>query len=338
MKPYLHNAWYVAAWEQEIEGHSILTRTLLDVPRIIYRKVDRSGYVMLEDRCPHRFAPLHMGTRHGDAIACRYHGLQFGPTGSCEHNPFAQTLPTHARVASTSTVARHGLIWFWPGDPGKADPSSIPDFSFLDGQDVWCRRSIINGNFELLVDNLMDLSHVDYLHKKTFNTTGTHAESRHEVRNGDNLTLWNTWHIPRVRKFPVLESCFPDDDPIDQFSEMRWDPPACMMLRIHWMPAGTTVRDARFVMANPHIITPETSTSSHYFWTCAPDAASEALARAVFEGEDKPMIEAVQAQMGDADFWDLKPMILKGDVGAVRARRRLAKLIREERGESDVAE
>ena len=316
----------------------MLKRTLLDVPRIVYRKVDGSGYVVLEDRCPHRFAPLSMGQRNGDSVACLYHGLEFGPGGNCVHNPFSGQLPAQPCIDSPPVIARHGLIWFWPGDPEKANPATIPDFSFLDGQDVWRRHSHFKGQFELLVDNLMDLSHVEFLHRKTFNTTGTHAESRHEVRDGEGETLWNTWLIPRVRKFPVLEPQFPDDDPIDQFTEMRWDAPASMMVRISWLPGGGRAEEQRFQMINPHIITPETAATSHYFWTCFPDAESEKLARAVFDDEDGPMIEAVQSRMAGADFWDLKPMVLKGDVGAIRARRRLLKLKRQEAGEQGVGE
>ena len=334
MSAYLRNAWYVAAWEHEIEGDALLARTLLDVRRVIYRRRDGAGYVMLADRCPHRFAPLSMGERKGDAIACRYHGLEFGAGGRCTHNPFSSApLPPHGVIDSPPIVAKHGLLWFWPGEPTLADAAKIPDFSFLDGQDVWRRSSHIRGNYELLVDNLMDLSHVDFLHRETFNTTGTHHESRHEVRDGEGDAIWNTWLIPRVRKFPVLEPHFQGDAPIDQYTEMRWHAPASMALRICWMPGGASIEQARHSIVNPHIITPETATSSHYFWSCDPDAASEAMARAVFEKEDGPMIEAVQAAMGETDFWAMKPMILKGDVGAVRARRRLMRLRRMEAGE-----
>ena len=84
-------------------------------------------------------------------------------------------------------------------------------------------------------------------------------------------------------------------------------------------------------MQNPHIVTPETETTSHYFWTCEPNDAAEAFARRVFESEDGPMIEAIQAEMGGTDFWEMQPMILKGDVGAVRARRRLLRLRQQEK-------
>ncbi len=329
---YVRNAWYVAAWEQEIEGDAVLKRTLLDVRRILYRTGDGSGYILLQDRCPHRFAPLSMGERKGDAIACAYHGLEFGAGGRCTHNPFSGTLPGHAVIDSPVVLARHGLVWFWPGDPALADPAAIPDFSFLEGQDVWRRRSHFAGDYELLADNLMDLSHVDYLHRRTFDTAGTHHRSTHTVSDGEGGALWNTWRIPEVRRFPVLEPHFADEAPIDQLTEMRWNAPASMMLRISWLPGGGSERDARYTMVNPHIITPETRTTSHYFWTCAPDAESEAFARAVFEGEDGPMIEAVQGEMGSSDFWAMKPMILKGDVGAVRARRRLIRLRHAEAG------
>ncbi len=330
MQDYLRNAWYAAAWELEIEGSAVLPRILLDVPRILYRRQDGSGYVMLRDRCPHRFAPLRLGTRDGDDITCAYHGLTFGPAGTCVHNPFTPTQSSQVCIESTPTLARHGLVWFWPGDATLADPALVPDFAFLDGQDVWRRHSHFKGNYELLVDNLMDLSHVDFLHRNTFNTTGTHTSSVHEVRDGDGGTLWNTWLIPRVRKFPVLDAHFPDDEPIDQFTEMRWDAPASMVLRLSWLPSGADVHAARFTMINPHIITPETASTSHYFWTCAPDALSEKFAREVFDNEDAPVIEAIQAEMGGNDFWQMKPMILKGDVGAVRARRRLIRLRQQE--------
>jgi hypothetical protein len=50
----------------------------------------------------------------------------------------------------------------------------------------------------------------------------------------------------------------------------------------------------------------------------------------VFAGEDKPIVEAQQRLMGANDFRSLKPTLLPGDAGAVRARRILAKMIVQE--------
>ena len=117
-----------------------------------------------------------------------------------------------------------------------------------------------------------------------------------------------------------------DVDTVDQLLQMRWNAPASMALKILWMPAGATRDQAVFSMINPHIVTPETSTTSHYFWTCERNTESKQFAQAVFETEDKPMIEAVQNRMGSADFWQSKPAIMKQDLAAIRARRRLIKL------------
>ena len=327
---FLRNVWYAAAWEEEIVGDSLLARQLLGEPRVLYRRGDGGGYALLLDRCPHRFAPLSLGRRHGDTIACRYHGLEFGPDGHCVRNPFSDHRPKGDCVGHLPTQARHGLVWFWPGDPAAADPALIPDFAFLDGLDVWRRHSEFAGDSELLTDNLLDLSHVDYLHRDTFATNGTHSESEQKVFDGEGHTLWTTWRIPRVKRFPVLDAHFAADEVIDQLLELRWDPPASMMLRISWLPAGADEASARVRMPTPHIITPEGRGRSHYFWSCEPNEDSERFARAVFDGEDKPMIEAVQQRMAGRDFWDLTPLVIAGDRAAVRVRRRLQKLRRAE--------
>ena len=77
---WIRNAWYVAAWTHEIERGRIHARTIIDQPLVLYRTTD-NGIVALEDRCPHRFAPLSLGRLEGDALRCMYHGLKFAPDG-----------------------------------------------------------------------------------------------------------------------------------------------------------------------------------------------------------------------------------------------------------------
>ncbi|HEY6992180.1 MAG TPA: Rieske 2Fe-2S domain-containing protein, partial [Xanthobacteraceae bacterium] len=74
---YLRNAWYVAAWSDDLADGQLLPRTILKQPIVLYRKPD-GNVAALEDRCPHRFAPLHMGKIvAGDRVQCPYHGLEF---------------------------------------------------------------------------------------------------------------------------------------------------------------------------------------------------------------------------------------------------------------------
>jgi vanillate O-demethylase monooxygenase subunit len=87
--------------------------------------------------------------------------------------------------------------------------------------------------------------------------------------------------------------------------------------------------------------------TTHYVWATARDyavgdAELSAIMRgaleAAFEYEDMPIIRDCQRLMAGRDFWDLKPLILTGDGGGVRARRILARMIAEEEGARLAAE
>jgi Vanillate O-demethylase oxygenase C-terminal domain len=87
-----------------------------------------------------------------------------------------------------------------------------------------------------------------------------------------------------------------------------------------------------------HIFAPQNQGSTHYFFSISFPRAmgpmGEQLAREsiglleqVFREEDKPILEAQARAMGDAEFWSLKPLLLRSDTAAVSARRHLADLI-----------
>ena len=160
---YLRNAWYVAAWSHDLAEGKLLARTILKEPVVLYRKSDGT-VVALGDRCPHRFAPLHMGKIvHGDRVQCPYHGLEFDQTGACVLNPHGtRNIPSRARVRSYPATEKHKAIWIWMGDEA-ADPARVPDFSVLDNvperHATKRDRITIRANYELIIDNLLDLSH-----------------------------------------------------------------------------------------------------------------------------------------------------------------------------------
>ena len=94
---------------------------------------------------------------------------------------------------------------------------------------------------------------------------------------------------------------------------------------------------------NCHLMTPETETTTHYFYGGARtfnqhdglfNERLRGFLEYAFAREDKPMIEAQQKSMGGSGFWTLKPVLLSIDTGPVRVRRALEKLIREEQQRS----
>ncbi|MEO7542071.1 MAG: aromatic ring-hydroxylating dioxygenase subunit alpha [Novosphingobium sp.] len=323
----MRSLWYMAAWAEEVPSGSFLTRKVLDQPWLIMRLEDGS-FTMLADRCPHRFAPLSRGRREGDSVFCGYHGLGFNALGKCVHNPFGTMMPPGAKVATYPILERHSALWFWPGDKEKADPELIPDFSFVEGPAVHQRAHLtMQANYELVTDNLMDLSHAEFLHDKTFGVNGALFVGRHAVRVDDTGAVWNNWDMDASTPPDWAKLLLAGDEKVDQWLHMRWHAPASMALFIG-MAHSNSERTRLVVppMCNPHIITPETSRSSHYFYTSEPGEEAAELARRVFVEEDEPMLEAVQEALGDGDLWSANPVSLPSDAGAIRARRELMKL------------
>lgn len=335
---FLMNAWYMAAWSDEL-GEGLLHRRLLDLPVLLYRTGAGDPVAMI-DRCPHRFAPLSRGERDGDAVVCPYHGLTFGADGACIRNPFSADLPKGAHVRTFPLQERDGIVWLWPGDPEKADAASIPDFSslFVDGHGAPLKGLVpMAAGYEFGTDNLMDLSHIEFVHKGSFAGRGVIFAGTHSLRAEGNQ-LHSDWWMPNV---PAPGHTYGIYDPAmqcDHWLEMRWNPPASMLLEIGACPAGAP-REGGVIVHQAHILTPETAGTTHYFWATTRsippspqgDAMLAALMGKAFSEEDKPLIEAAYANLDGADFWDAQPAFLGIDAGGTRARRLLQHLIAQER-------
>lgn len=335
---FLRNTWYVAAWDDEVTDVSF-HRRILGEDILITR--DASGVAhALRNRCPHRFAPLHLGERIGDSIECPYHGLQFNLAGTCVHNPHGDgVIPPNAKVRTYPLVARHMLLWIWMGDIEHADESVIPDLVGLDPDRYAINKGYMHtpANYEYMTDNIMDLGHIEFLHKGLL---GSEAVRRADV---DVKQVGNVVHSNRLTHNeilpPALDALYETGgEPVDRWLDVIWYPPGNMQLIVGVAPAGSPERIGREA-PGVHLMTPETADTTHYFWSNSrefrrdDDALHAALDegfRLAFEHQDKPMIAAQHDAIGGEDFWDLKPVILEGDAGAVRARRILRKMIREE--------
>ena len=165
----LRNAWYIGAWADEIGGEQPLARRICDEPIVLFR--DGAGRVgALADRCCHRAAPLSMGTVVEEGIQCGYHGLVIDGSGRCVRIPGQKQIPADARVRSYPAVEKDQLVWVWMGDTAKADADRIVDFPYHNEPGKWPNKHDvypIKANYMLMVDNLMDLTHLGYLHAKT---------------------------------------------------------------------------------------------------------------------------------------------------------------------------
>jgi len=336
---YLRNRWYVAAWAHELDGGP-LARTILDEPVVFFRD-GGGGVAALEDACAHRYVPLSLGTVADGCIQCPYHGLVYDRTGQCVSVPGQSRVPPGGRVRSYPAVERWRWVWVWPGDPAQADPALIPDFHWNDDP-AWVAVGgyfYVKGNWRLFVDNLLDLSHVAYVHASTLGTDRV-ADFPVKVRRADGHVHVDRWIFDEPAP-PMFRAAGDFPGTVDRWQMIDYQPPSHFAIDVGCAVAGSGAtegdRSQGVTMFSNHSITPETATTSHYFWHHARDfrledaALTERLAegtRTAF-GEDVVIIEAQQRRM-DAARPD-KPIIdINADAGVMQGRRLLDEMIAEE--------
>jgi phenylpropionate dioxygenase-like ring-hydroxylating dioxygenase large terminal subunit len=336
---YLVNAWYMAGWAHEFSMRP-LARRICDLPMVLFRDMP-STVAALHDRCPHRFAPLSYGDVHDGNLQCRYHGLQFNREGVCVFNPHGPINPG-ARIRSFPAIERNGAVWVWMGT-GTPDQEAVPDLPFIERTPATATSMDsldVRANYLIVVDNILDLSHVDYLHPNTLgkggpNGAGTFTGVEPEiVKEGDDrLTL--RWSVDGAVPRPLEQKTMslPPDDRVRRSTTLVWMAPSVMTL-------STVVESQSGIAAqqfdNTHILTPETSSTSHYFFSSTRDFAVDdsalneeiaATRRRIFQEEDEWICHGIQDRLEGSDFWSLRPSLLRTDAASVQMRRMLDRLI-----------
>jgi phenylpropionate dioxygenase-like ring-hydroxylating dioxygenase large terminal subunit len=264
-----HNQWYVAAWSDDV-GRDPIERWILDEPVAFYRTEDGKP-VALDGRCPHRSFPLGKSRVVGNDIQCGYHGISFGPDGRCTSIPSQDIIPNVCKVKSYPVVERWKWLWIWTGNPELADESLIPDHFELGLTDplivsVPVCYNYVAGRSMLLHDNLLDLTHIQYLHRDTFGegTTSdqvpTHSEGANWVATHYEL---NDIEVP-----PLLTKVLNYDGRVDRTFGLKLTIPCLhsgsdiIYARNADGSRGEIIGDVKIV----HAVTPATKTSCHYFF------------------------------------------------------------------------
>jgi phenylpropionate dioxygenase-like ring-hydroxylating dioxygenase large terminal subunit len=344
---FLRNTWYVAAWAKDVVAGAIFSRQILGERIVLFREAN-GALAALADYCPHRFAPLHLGKMlSGGRLQCGYHGLEFNSTGACVRNPHGNgVIPPAAHVPAYPVVERHDIVWIWMGsrDP---DPALIPDFSILDdaGEKLGRHDHIVfDANIDFVTTNLLDLSHVSFLHDGILGNVETISADT-DVRQ-EGSTLFVTREQSNVRIPPLFRLTHKANVEYgDLWRVMRWDAPGCMLLDSGTTDPGAS-RDEGSGYYGIHLLTPETATTTHYHFSSvrrrlnAVESQDELikteiarLRRIAFEGQDAPMIAAQQQTVRELEARGrmLRPALLSVDAGPQRYRRILDTLLAADR-------
>ncbi len=337
---FIRNCWYVAAWDHELLSDTLLPRTIIGDPVLLYRRADGMP-VAIADRCCHRHAPLSMGRKEGDCVRCMYHGLKFDSSGRCVEIPGQESVPASMSVRTYPVVQRGRWVWVWMGDPGRADEALITDDFSIQHADWPYKPGYMHtaADYRLVCDNLLDFSHLSYVHEKTLGGSIDIAHTKPLVElmpRGLRVTRDIRHTVPA-----------PYHARLGQFAgkvnrHLRYDfmVPGILLLQAHVKPDDTPDDDLRHALClrSCQALTPETANSTHYFFMQAHNfraddaTVTEALYQSVVQAfeEDKRIIEAQQRliDLGGAAAPPMKA--IAADLALVQYRRLLDRLITEE--------
>ena len=341
---FIRNLWYVAAWSHELTAGAPIGRVIIGEPVVLYRKPG-GGVVALEDRCPHRHAPLSLGRIEGDGLRCMYHGLRFGADGVCVEMP-ARPQPPRIAARAFPAVERWSWIWVWMGDPALADPARIPEAFGLDDPRWMMRADVMDyeANYELLNDNLCDLSHLDFSHETTLGgSSGVKwSEQTPRIQPLDDGLLIERW-------YPSSQLAPGQPARVDALNRYRYLLPGLFLMTTAWYPLGAAERCGFGVpeekpishRAEQQAVTPISEKRSRYFYATgfAAEMARPELVEGIFAVVNAAFAEDKRILEGQQRIWDATPPERRKhatphDAAPLAFRRLVQKRLAEEQGGS----
>jgi nitrite reductase/ring-hydroxylating ferredoxin subunit len=339
--PFVFNEWYVAAFSAEV-GRELLPRKLLGRNVLFYR-TERGEAVALDDRCAHRSYPLSQGALEGDTVVCGYHGFRYDARGDCIEVPAMAKCPRSIGVRRYTLVERGPLLWIWMGEADAADPARIPDTRYHASPDWACSQGYLHlpGNYVGLHENLLDLTHLSYVHAGSFGTPEyARAPYRTELRDGHYLVRRevNPTTLPPVWAEPMGLSGV---GTAVRVAVSEFVSPGFHRVTTSFYDGGVPVGERSVgTICTSHLPTPETRSSTHYFIVHGRDfalhdqAATQIMHDRLFTAfrEDVDALGKIERMLDDTAPEDAYEISVTTDGPAVAMRRHLLHRARAEHG------
>ncbi|MEP1446277.1 MAG: aromatic ring-hydroxylating dioxygenase subunit alpha [Paraglaciecola sp.] len=337
----VRNRWYMAAFSTEITREP-MERTMLNKPVVMYRKEDGTPVAMY-GLCPHRYLPLVQGRVDGDAIVCGYHGFKFADNGDCIQIPSQPKVTGRICQPVYKIVEKGPICWIWMGDEDKCDIDLIPPYEdFGLDQPDWDFHSPnyfhLEGRSQLLVDNLMDLTHLPYVHhhisgKDAMADIPINTEERERsyriTRNGK--APWNDYFKmvfgPEAEFEGLCDFMIKSDFFGPEFMSTS-------LPIVTAVPGKSEVPKELGTLMILHGATPETDTTTHYFGFSTRnfrlgDKALDQFQLAAdqkIRGQDQIAINAVEKRL-DYAVTQQRELLVGADKPAVQVRRRIEAML-----------
>ncbi|MEM9938282.1 MAG: Rieske 2Fe-2S domain-containing protein [Pseudomonadota bacterium] len=342
--PFVYEHWYVAGTAAEFTNKP-MSKTLLNRSLVFYR-TSNGDVTAMQNRCLHRSFPLSEGYLEGDNLVCRYHGIRYSPDGKIARIPCqAQASDKKLRTYPTREVGP--IVFIWMGDPDNIGP--FPDFGHLADPNYRTLHDYmtLEGNYLLMAENLNDFTHFAYLHKDTFAFDDAFMDLPMEIKKIDGKIWCN-----RVdRNSPIARGFVPpsfmqeaEGKYIERHDGGMFLTPGIFLGNAPLFIGSEDDPDRRVLNQHiAHYITPETETTSHYWWSVSLDYEQkneiflEMLKPRLDQGfnEDKWAVRHMQKLL-DNDQIEFDEMIIAGDQAGLLFRRVMLDWVKAEYGDAPV--
>lgn len=330
---YPRNCWWVAAFVGEVTREPV-ARWLLDRPVVLYRKED-GKVVALDNRCPHRWAPLSGGKVIGDEIQCPYHGLQFSAQGQCVKVPTQAAIPLNSSIHAYPVIEANPFVWIWMGDPARIGEFDPPvDTSWINNVvNPYHGVMEVNCNYMMLHDNVMDLTHFGFVHANSLQSDDWKTPAK-MTATANTVTCRQDFPEYLVTPAHTAVTGIPPGKVVSSVRESGWKSPALHAGGEHICdPAPEPGRRGEFKFYVAHAPTPMSMNKMRYHFVLGwdiemPAGASLGDGVNVIFDEDKRILEMIQEGIErDGRGRDFPEAMLKADTAQLRARRMLKDLM-----------
>lgn len=169
---------YVAYRSNTADSSNSSAGTPVPVP-VLLNEVTKN-WVVMDDACPHRLAPLSEGRvdRATNTLECSYHGWAFDSNGDCQRIPQAEASVAAAALKSAKCAVQSypvqivkNILWVWPWADdclsvlsqaqAQAHPAAM--VAGVLEESTTYTRDLAYG-WDTLLENLVDPAHVPWAH------------------------------------------------------------------------------------------------------------------------------------------------------------------------------
>ena len=182
MGEMLRRYWHPVGCSEEVTNKPRRTKVLGE--ELLLYRTESGEAVLMQLRCAHRSLALDYGRIEGDGIRCPYHGWLYDKSGQCLEQPAepdGSSFHAKIKLKTYRTQEVSGLVFGYMG-PGPAPLLPLYDVLRWNHGVKNILVQYVHANWMNQIENIVDISHLAWLHGYTFPAYGARKVTYHWER------------------------------------------------------------------------------------------------------------------------------------------------------------